>query len=120
MEPTAKDTMLSVVKAWIKNDAEIRVLQKEQQARKVVNKQLSEQLMQIMKHHGIDCLDIKDGKIVYKKKTIRKAISKKMLYEVLNTYFQGNTEQTEHLNAYILNHREHVVKESVEFQPLNH
>ncbi len=119
MESIAKDTMLQVVKSWMKNDAEIRILQKEQQQRKMENKTLSTQLMEIMKQHEIDCLEIKDGKILYKKRTVKKAISKKVLFQLLSRYFQGDEQKANSINHFILEHREVAVKETVEFQTHN-
>jgi hypothetical protein len=110
-----KDSLVKLVKDWMKNDSEIKMLQKEQSIRRLENKRISSQLVELMKQHEIDCLEIKDGKIVYKKRNIKKTISKKQLLIVLSTYFQGDQNKAEELNNYILDNREIIVKESVQF-----
>ena len=115
MADDRRTAMLQVVKTWMKNDNEIRALQKQQQIRKAENNRLSIQLMEIMKENEIDCFEIKNGKIMYKKRTMKKAISKKMLLQVLSTYFRGDEQQAEALNHYIMDNREVVVKETVAF-----
>jgi Family of unknown function (DUF5760) len=111
-----KEELISIVKEWVKNDAEIRTLQKEQMKRKQENKQLSLKLMEIMKTNEIDCFDMKDGKLMYKKRNVRKPLTKTILLKVLSTYFNEDQEKAISLNNYILENREVTVKESIQFK----
>lgn len=111
-----RDELLAIVKDWVKNDAEIRTLQSEQQKRKQENKELSVKLMNIMKKNEIDCFDMKDGKIMYKKRNLKKPISKGILLKVLTEYFQGDQDKVGSIQKMITENREVVVKETIQFQ----
>ena len=50
-----KDQLINHVKRWINTDEEIRVLQKQIKDRKLQQKELSTQLMEVMKNNDIDC-----------------------------------------------------------------
>ena len=83
-----KEHLIKTIKEWVKLDNEIRTLQKEQVQRKNDKKNVSTQLMEIMKKNEIDCFDINDGQICYSKKNIKKPITKKVLMGVLSKYFK--------------------------------
>lgn len=110
-----KEELVSIVKEWVKNDTEIRALQKEQQKRKSENKEISLKLMNIMKKNEIDCFDMKDGKIRYKKQNCKQPISKKILMKVLTDFFNGDQQKVDSLNNLISENRQITVKESIKF-----
>ena len=45
-----KEELVKIVKEWVRNDNEIRTLQREQAKRRVEKKNISMRLMQIMNH----------------------------------------------------------------------
>ena len=69
--------------------------------------------MNIMRNHQIDCFDINDGKILYKKKNIKQSISKSYLLNILSNYYHGDTNKVNELNTFILAQRKITVKESI-------
>ena len=69
--------------------------------------------MNIMRNHEIDCFDINDGKILYKKKNIKQSISKSYLLNILSNYYQGDTNKVNELNTFILAQRKITIKESI-------
>ena len=77
-----KEELIKTIRDWVRLDNEIRSLQKEQLKRKNDKKALSELLIQTMKKNEIDCFDINDGQIFYKKKSVKKPITKKILFEL--------------------------------------
>jgi hypothetical protein len=108
-----KEQLIQAVKNWVKIDNEIRLLKKELNTRNVEKKKISNDLMEIMKKHEIDCFDINNGKIMYMKKNIKKPISAKALLGIISNYYDGDTEKAVDLNNYILSNREEVVKETI-------
>jgi sucrose-6-phosphate hydrolase SacC (GH32 family) len=110
----SKDQLLHIVREWVKTDNEIRTLQKEQTKRKNEKKKLSVSLMEIMKQNSIDVFDINDGQLCYTKRSIKKPITKKTLFEILSTYYKGDSTKATQLNEFILESREEIVKETIE------
>jgi hypothetical protein len=108
-----KEQLINSIKQWVKIDNEIRALQKEQVARKKMREEITKNLMQTMQTNSIDCFDIKDGKIMYCKKNVKKAITNKMLMNLILQYYQGDELKAQDLNNYILENREVAVKESI-------
>jgi len=108
-----KEQLIKLIKEWVKIDNEIRVLQKEQTARKTEKIDISKQLMEVMQKNNIDCFDINDGKIMYSKKNIKKPINKTMLLSILSNFYKGDNEKVDELHTYIMENRENVVKETI-------
>jgi hypothetical protein len=108
-----KEYLISVIKQWVKLDNEIKALKTEQVKRQTDKKRVSETLINIMKKNDIDCLDIKDGKICYNKKNIKKAITKKYLMDILSKYFEGDEVKAAEINEYIVENREEITKETL-------
>ena len=82
--------------------------------RRARKRELSDQLVQVMKENEIDCFDIKNGKILYTQNRVRTALSKRHLMGCLNAYFEAhpNIDGTE-IAQYVLEKREVKVKESI-------
>jgi hypothetical protein len=108
-----KEQLIEAVKKWVKIDNEIRLLKKELNKRNAEKKNISNDLMTIMRTHEIDCFDINNGKIMYVKRNIKKPISAKALLGIISNYYDGDTEKAMDLNNFILSNREEVVKESI-------
>jgi hypothetical protein len=108
-----KEQLILIIKDWVKNDNEIRELQKQQNIRKNHKKNLTKQLMEVMKNNEIDCFDINDGQIQYKKKSSKKPITKKTLLTVLGTFYNGDISKVEELNKFIMDNREERSTESI-------
>jgi hypothetical protein len=66
-----------------------------------------------MRENEIDCFDINDGQIIYSKKNVKKAITKKILLDILSKYYKGNLDKAEELQSFILENREEVVRETI-------
>ena len=108
-----KEHLIKTIKEWVKIDNEIRELQKQQSIRKVEKKKISETLIEIMRKNEIDCFDINDGQIIYNKKSVKKPITKKILFDILSKYYKGDSNKAEDMQNYILENREEVVKETI-------
>jgi hypothetical protein len=109
-----KDQLVKTIKEWVKIDNEIRTLQKEIAKRKKDKKNISTNLINVMKKNEIDCFDINDGQIYYSKKNIKKPITKKVLMSTLSKFYEGNIEKATELNNFIDSNRGETVKETIE------
>jgi hypothetical protein len=108
-----KEQLILIIKDWVKSDNEIRELQKQLNIRKNQKKNYTKQLMEVMKTNKIDCFDINDGQIQYKKKSSKKPITKKTLLTVLGTFYNGDITKVEELNKFIMDNREEKSIESI-------
>ena len=108
-----KQQLIDSIKDWVKLDNEIRKLQSEITSRKNEKKSVSTKLMETMNANNIDCFDIKDGQLCYNKRSVKKPITKKGLFDILTKYYKGDLMQATELNAYIIENREEVVKETL-------
>ena len=95
-------------------DNEIRRHQQLVKEMKAKQKNVSQQLMMTMKQNEIECFDINNGSLVYKKNKVKKPINKNTLYSILNNYFKGDTEHVEELGKFIMDNRQEVIKESIQ------
>jgi hypothetical protein len=109
-----KDQLVKVVKDWVIMDNEIRKHQQLVRELKTRQKNVSQQLMQTMKQNEIECFDINNGSLVYKKNKVKKPITKNTLYTILNDYFKGETDHVEELGKYIMDNRQEVIKETIQ------
>jgi SMC interacting uncharacterized protein involved in chromosome segregation len=114
-----KDHLIKLVKEWVKIDNELKQLRKEINTRKTKEKEISTELMNVMKKYEIDEFNITGGKIMYSKKNVKKPINKKTLIQLLSNYFDGNYEKANDINNYIMDNREEVVKETIVHKQFN-
>ena len=108
-----KAEIIESIKEWIRIDNEIRNLNKEVRDRKTQQTNISKRLMTTMKDNNIDEFNVKEGKLVYSKKQVKKPITKKYLTDVLMKYYDGDAEQATELNSFIDENREATTKESI-------
>ena len=108
-----KEQLLKTVKEWVKIDNEMRELQKALVSRKNEKKKISVSLMDVMHKNEIDCFDLKDGQIAYSKKNVKKPITKKILLNILSTFYANDISKATELNNFILENREETVKETI-------
>lgn len=108
-----KEELIQTVKEWVSIDNEISKLQRNIKEYKERKKNISTKLVATMRNNDIECLDLKDGQLLYKKSTTKKTISKKSLIQILNNYYQNNEEEASKMSQYILDNREEVTRESI-------
>ena len=108
-----RDQLIKTIKDWVRIDNEIRTLQSEQSKRKKEKKTISENLIGVMKKNEIDCFELNDGHISYSKTNTKKPITKKVLLNILSTFFKEDAAKAVELNNYILENREEIIKETI-------
>ena len=108
-----KQALVAIIREWVKNDNEIRELKKQETIRKNANKALTTNLIEIMRSNELDCFDINDGCILYKKTNVKKPLSKKTLYQLLNEYYKDDQGKAAEVSEFLMEKREQVVKEKI-------
>jgi hypothetical protein len=107
-----KEQLVSNIREWVKIDTEISQLRQEIKERNNKKKSMTENLVTVMKTNNIDCFDINDGSLIYKKNTVRKPINSKTLLSSLQSYYKDQNV-AEDLTKYIMDNREEQIKETI-------
>tara|TARA_B110000967_G_scaffold6733_1_gene6746 strand:- start:4842 stop:5195 length:354 start_codon:yes stop_codon:yes gene_type:complete len=108
-----KEELVSHIKTWIQIDNDISILQKQIKDLREQKKNLTGELVNVMKSNEIDCFDINNGKLMYSKTRVKKAINKSSLLLALKNYFGENHKNVTELGEHILNSREESIKETI-------
>jgi hypothetical protein len=107
-----KEQLVNNIREWVKIDIEISQLRQEIKERNNKKKTMTENLVNVMKTNSIDCFDINDGSLIYKKNTVRKPINAKSLLSSLQNYYKDQNV-AEDLTKYIMDNREETIKETI-------
>lgn len=110
---STKEQLVNNIKEWIKMDNEIAQLKAEIKERTNKKKTLTENLVTVMKTNSIDCFDINDGALVYKKNKVKKPLSGKTLLLALQNYYKTDVKIAEEITKYVMDNREEQVKETI-------
>ena len=110
---TDKNELVNNVKNWISIDNDIKELQKVIKEKRKEKKVYTEKLVDIMKSNEIDCFDMKSGKLVYSRRTVKAPLSKKHLFSSLSQYFKNNKDIIDELGQFILDSRAEKVRENI-------
>jgi hypothetical protein len=108
-----KEQLINNIKEWIKLDTDITQLRRLIKEKNEKKKNLTDNLMSVMKNNEIDCFDINGGALIYKKTTVKKPICSKSLLSVLQNYYKEDVKMAEELTKHIMNNREEKIKETV-------
>lgn len=108
-----KEQLVHNIKEWIKIDAEISHLKSEIKEKNNKKKVLTDNLVVVMKSNNIECFDINDGALIYKKNKVKKPINGKMLLASLKNYYKTNPQIAEEITKYVMDNREEQVKEII-------
>jgi hypothetical protein len=108
-----KDELIQNIKEWVKIDSEMKALQKELRDRREKKKELTNNLVDVMKTNEIDCFNINNGKLIYSQNKIKGPVNKKHLISCLVKYFDDDQETAEEISKYIMDTREIKIKETI-------
>jgi len=108
-----KSVLINNVKEWIEIDNELKELQKAAKERRQRKKELTEQLVNVMKTNEIDCFDINGGKLIYSKNKVRTALSKKHLLKALTMFYKNDPSQVTEVTNFILNSRDEKIRQTI-------
>jgi hypothetical protein len=108
-----KEQLVNNIKEWIKIDTEIAELKAQIKDRNSKKKNLTENLVTVMKTNKIDCFDINGGALVYKTNKVKKPINGKTLLLALQNYYKADPKVAEDLTKHIMDSREEQIKETI-------
>lgn len=115
-----KDELVKLIKEWVLTENNLKNSQKEVKKYRDYKKDLTQQLLDVMKDNEIDCFDINDGKIIYTKNTVKSPINKNYLYSSLEQYFTNdlglNNIDFQGVVQHIMNNRKSVTKENIKLK----
>jgi hypothetical protein len=109
-----KEILVNAIKEWIQADNDLKEIQKAAKEYRNKKKELTEQLVVIMRDNQIDNFDVKDGILMYKCNKVKAPLNKKHLLNTLTQFFKNDTQQAGELAKYILDTREEKVKETIQ------
>ena len=110
---TSRDELVQHIRNWVTIENELKSLRQQVKALNTQKKQISGTLIQVMKDNDIDTIDMNEGKLLYKKTTVKAPISKKHLLESLQNFYKNDTEIVEALSNHILESRQTKTLESI-------
>jgi hypothetical protein len=108
-----KEQLINNIKEWIKIDGEITKIRAELKEKNNKKKQLTTNLVDVMKNNQIDCFDINGGALMYKKSKVKKPINGKTLLTALKNYYKEQPQIAEDLTKHIMDSREEQTKEFI-------
>jgi len=108
-----KEQLVNNIKEWIKIDTEINELKAQIKDKNTNKKNLTENLVKVMKTNKIDCFDINGGALVYKTNKVKKPINGKTLLAALQNYYKSDTKMAEELAKHVMDSREEQIKETI-------
>jgi hypothetical protein len=108
-----KDILKLTIQKWVANDNEMRLLNDEITKKKKLNKEYTQELLNLIKNLDIETVDINNGYISYVKRNQRKPITNKLLTDIFTKYYNGNLEEVERINNFIKDNREISTKETI-------
>ena len=108
-----KEQLVNNIKEWIKIDNEIAQLKNDIKEKNNKKKELTNNLVTVMKTNEIDCFDINGGSLVYKKNKIKKPINGKTLLIALKNYYKTEPAIAEELAKHVMDSREEQIKEVI-------
>ena len=112
-EMETKEQLVGNIKEWIVLDNEISKLRSQIKDNTNKKKNLTQNLLHVMKNNSIDCFDINGGALIYKKSKTKKPINGKTLLTTLQNYYKDDGQMAEELTKHILENREEQVKEII-------
>uniref|UniRef100_A0A6C0ARS2 Uncharacterized protein n=1 Tax=viral metagenome TaxID=1070528 RepID=A0A6C0ARS2_9ZZZZ len=108
-----KEQLVNNIKEWIKFDNEIVQLKNDIKDKNNKKKELTNNLVTVMKTNEIDCFDINGGSLVYKQNKVKKPINGKTLLSALKNYYKNEPAIAEELAKHVMDSREEQIKEVI-------
>ena len=113
-EDISKAELINLIIIWKQLDEELKTIQKDIKERRNKKKQITQQLVKIMRNNDIDCFDINNGKLLYTKSKLKSSITKPYLLEIISKYFENDSSiEIDKVTDYILDNRSVKIKEGI-------
>jgi hypothetical protein len=96
--------LISTIKEWVRVDSEIAGFRRQAKAAADQKKELTKQLIVLMKENSLDEIDLTDSKIVRKTRVTKSSLNKKHLVTCLAKYYK-NDDTAKEVSEFILSAR---------------
>jgi len=103
----------SIIQEWISIDDDMKVLQNTLKEYRNKKKIISAHLLVRMKETDVECVRLKEGSIEYKKRTTKKPLNAKTLSNILQSYYNNDSQQVEQLTKFVMDNRDISVSETI-------
>jgi len=90
-----KQQLIAIIKEWVRLDGEIAALKRDAKALGEQKKELSKQLIGVMKDRNLDEIDLTDGKLVHQTRKTKAPLNKKLLVVCLAKYYKNDDKARE-------------------------
>ena len=107
-----KQQLIAIIKEWVRLDGEIAALKRDAKALGDQKKELSKQLIGVMKERHLDEIDLTDGKLVHQTRKTKAPLNKKLLVGCLAKYYK-NDDKAKEISEYILGARLEKVSDAI-------
>jgi uncharacterized protein (UPF0335 family) len=114
-----REKLINDVGRWIKIDEDMKEYRKEMKNLRKEKKEITNNLVNVMKENQIDCFDVKNGKLIYTKSKTKKPLSKTHLLESLKKFFINDPNMSNivvDISKFIMNSREEKINESIKMK----
>ena len=111
-----REELINNVSRWIKIDEDMKEYRKEMKNLRKEKKEITNNLVNVMKENEIDCFDVKNGKLMYTKSKTKKPLSKTHLLESLKKFFVNDPNMVVDISKFIMNSREEKINESIKMK----
>jgi len=109
-----KEQLVKTIKEWVDIDNRMRELAKQQKVLRESKKEITKDLVDVMKGNEIDCFDLNDGQLIYSQTKVKAPLNKKNLSIILAKYFgEQHMDKVDDLTTHLLENREEKVRENV-------
>ena len=96
--------LISTIKEWVRIDGEIAAFRRQGKVAADQKKELTKQLIVLMKENSLDEIDLTDSKIVRKTRVTKSSLNKKHLVTCLAKYYK-NDDTAKEVSEFILSAR---------------
>lgn len=108
-----KEELVNCVKNWIALDNEIREHRAYIKNKVAAQKQISADLLEVMKKNEIDNLNTNEMRLTRVQKTTKHPMSKKYLENILLKYYDNNSQKASEVQEYIMENRITTTKDTL-------
>lgn len=108
-----KEELTQAIREFVTIDNEMKVLAAEITKRRRRKAEISQSLIDTMRDHKIGCFEMQTGKILYDKRSVKKPLTQKRIWELVHEFYADDTNAAVQLSNFLQEHREEVVKETI-------
>ena len=108
-----KEELVHHIKKWLELDNNITSMKMKIKEFTLEKREMTNNLVNIMKNNDIDCVDIKGGALLYKQRKTKQSISRKYLLEQMNNIFKNDANMATELTEKIMQNRNEKIIEEI-------